>query len=333
VNGACETRAGEPRCQPAYPVPNCVAAGTGCDFMEQPNQGRGTGPGSEGNYAYTFVDVQGVQDRPVYFHARFNSLQADPYVPYVFSCEGEGTFYTLRSNAIPCSGGCAWDADGRITDPAALDAKLNQSLAGQCGPFEEGPVATFIQSNFAGNGYYVKFVPAGGWTGVARMAIAIQDTVLTPGQEDDPIPVVSYEIDVRPGSGVVERPGTGHFYEFVNQPRTFADALADASSRTHDGLQGHLVTIADAAENDFLRALGASYGSSFLIGFSDAFFEGTFQWISTGEPITYVNWKSGEPNDAGGEDAAVMTIDATADSGKWNDVGTTATHPYVVEYQ
>jgi len=45
--------------------------------------------------------------------------------------------------------------------------------------------------------------------------------------------------------------------------------------------------------------------SNLWIGFTDQASEGTWEWIS-GEAVTYTNWASGEPNDANGEDYAVM---------------------------
>ena len=59
-------------------------------------------------------------------------------------------------------------------------------------------------------------------------------------------------------------------------------------------------------------------GEYFWIGVNDIDEEGTF--VSTdGSPLTYTNWKSGEPNDYGsGEDAVVKHSD-----GFWNDVPST----------
>ena len=63
-----------------------------------------------------------------------------------------------------------------------------------------------------------------------------------------------------------------------------------------------------------------------MIGMSDLKSEG--KWMkSNGEPVTYFNWATGEPNDAKimnngmqGEDYAVIRIL----SGKWNDHGKTS---------
>ena len=49
--------------------------------------------------------------------------------------------------------------------------------------------------------------------------------------------------------------------------------------------------------------------------------EGTFDWV-TGEPITYTNWASGEPNDAGfsGNEDFVEIFKISGLNGRWNDI-------------
>lgn len=82
---------------------------------------------------------------------------------------------------------------------------------------------------------------------------------------------------------------------------------------------GNLVTINDAAENQFLvNAFGSN--ESFWIGFTDAVQEGDWKWIN-GEPVTYVNWSVTEPNNVGNEDYGI--INDPYDPGpseKWYDL-------------
>ena len=84
---------------------------------------------------------------------------------------------------------------------------------------------------------------------------------------------------------------------------------------------GHLVTIADAAEQTFVF----NTWPSGWIGFNDEASEGNFVWV-TGEPVTYTNWNPGEPNNAGNEDYAQFV-----GGGKWNDLPNTSL-PYVIEF-
>ena len=82
-------------------------------------------------------------------------------------------------------------------------------------------------------------------------------------------------------------------------------------------LGGHLVTVSDAAENEWVRSTFINYGGvnrNFWIGFSDAAVEGDWVWAS-GEPVTYTNWSSGNPDNVNNEDYAYMSSTV----GFWND--------------
>ncbi|NCR27335.1 MAG: hypothetical protein GPJ25_13450, partial [Microcystis aeruginosa LE13-04] len=101
---------------------------------------------------------------------------------------------------------------------------------------------------------------------------------------------------------------------YLTTPTTWTDAQAQAQA-----MGGNLVTINDAAENQFLvNAFGSN--ESFWIGFTDAVQEGDWKWIN-GEPVTYVNWSVTEPNNVGNEDYGI--INDPYDPGpseKWYDL-------------
>ena len=88
-------------------------------------------------------------------------------------------------------------------------------------------------------------------------------------------------------------------------------------------LGGHLVEINDAAENAFIDTLSEG---SVWIGYNDQAVEGNFQWTTGTDETGYTNWNAGEPNDAGGEDAAEFV-----NGGGWNDLPISALRPAVVE--
>ncbi|NCR09221.1 MAG: hypothetical protein GPI95_13180 [Microcystis aeruginosa LG13-11] len=95
---------------------------------------------------------------------------------------------------------------------------------------------------------------------------------------------------------------------YLTTPTTWTDAQAQAQA-----MGGNLVTINDAAENQFLvNAFGGN--ESFWIGFTDAGQEGNWQWIN-GEPVIYTNWNPGEPNNYKNEDYGAMNWWI----GGWND--------------
>jgi len=124
--------------------------------------------------------------------------------------------------------------------------------------------------------------------------------------------------------------GNGHWYELVSTPLSFGDAVTEASTRTHLGLGGHLVTLTSADENAFVH--GLTGGGAAWLGASDAAVEGEWRWMSgpeAGQLLTYTNWGPGEPNNSGNEDFAVYNN--PWGGGLWND-RPDAGIAYIVEY-
>ena len=117
-------------------------------------------------------------------------------------------------------------------------------------------------------------------------------------------------------SGPIPNTVNGHWYYLVG-PTSWKDAEAQAV-----GLGGHLVTLNDEAENAWvLQTFGGE--SSLHIGFTDEGHEGQWTWIS-GEPVTYVHWNLGEPNNGMGafphENVSAMYGGADPRAGFWNDI-------------
>ncbi|MED6335809.1 MAG: lectin-like protein [Planctomycetota bacterium] len=141
-------------------------------------------------------------------------------------------------------------------------------------------------------------------------------------------------------SGPVQNPANGHYYQAIPQVSiTWADADAAATASSHQGLAGHLVTITDQAENDFVFALGdvQNYWTGGYQDLNDPNYSepaGAWKWI-TGEPMVYTNWLAGEPNNTGccGSEDFMELLQGGSFGTTWNDV-----HPlehsrgYVVEY-
>jgi hypothetical protein len=119
-------------------------------------------------------------------------------------------------------------------------------------------------------------------------------------------------------AGPLTNAANRHVYYLVSS-HTWTAAEAEAV-----GLGGHLVTINDAAEqqwvaNTFLPLAGTRY---LWIGLTDRDVEGTYQWVS-GETSTYRNWQLGEPNNAVSgnynQDYAHLYPANDAAAGKWDD--------------
>ncbi len=112
--------------------------------------------------------------------------------------------------------------------------------------------------------------------------------------------------------GPLVNPGNQHIY-YILHPSTWTQAHAAAQA-----IGGDLATINDAAENEWVRAeLGNFKGQDrrVWIGLNDVAVEGQFVWTS-GQPVTYTNWDTGEPNNTGGLEHYVELFGST---GEWND--------------
>lgn len=113
---------------------------------------------------------------------------------------------------------------------------------------------------------------------------------------------------------------SGHTY-YLLDGKTWLNQEAEAVT-----LGGHLVTINDAAENTWVWDTFGTVRTGLFIGLNDAATEGAFVW-SSGESVTFTNWRGGEPNNCcGGEDFGELASDYM-----WNDVGPNHTWQAVVE--
>ncbi len=132
----------------------------------------------------------------------------------------------------------------------------------------------------------------------------------------------------QPIAGIAETPFIRRgdsAYVIVEGP-TWEEAEANANK-----LGGHLVTINDAEENQWL--VDQYYGEGklsdkvphLLIGFSDKEEEGIWNWQSGQDP-TYTNWRSGEPDGTStyksSENYALFWIhdNYNTDPGQWGDI-------------
>ncbi len=113
----------------------------------------------------------------------------------------------------------------------------------------------------------------------------------------------------------------GHSYLFIDNWINWDDA-----KNYCEGLGGHLVTISDNQENNFIiNNFQQQYGEIW-IGLSDVESEGDWQW-TTGEPFTYENWDDGEPNGGYDENYAQMLW-----SSRWGDAAPLVNFRFVCEW-
>jgi len=114
----------------------------------------------------------------------------------------------------------------------------------------------------------------------------------------------------------------GSLYTLTSSLSSWTAAENEAIS-----LGGHLVAINSVEEQNFLVATYLSGADattkSYWIGINDQATEGVFVW-SSGDPVTYTNWHSGEPNNfRGTEDYGVLNWhfaqQGNGPVGTWND--------------
>lgn len=265
--------------------------------------------------------------------------------------------YTLRAPAIVVDPNVTVHSTGNITD-----AKVTIS-----GGFRNGDVLSYTGAlpggiSVSGTGYnantgvlsFTGTASPGQWQSLFRR-VTFSSSSTTIGNRD-----VTFSI----GNQVAN--SNGHFYESVTTGTTWTNAKNAAAAKTYMGLQGYLVTITSAAENEFIKQ---KIGTDAWIGLSDAYTEinaatgtntfanqaaseGKFYWISgpekgtrvtegnatngstTGAPANgmYNNWNSGEPNNYGGSESYGEMYAVGSAPGKWNDLNGTQNLMYVVEY-
>ena len=126
-------------------------------------------------------------------------------------------------------------------------------------------------------------------------------------------------------SGPIVNPANNHTY-YLLEPSTCTDAEISAIQ-----LGGHLVTINEQSENDWVFNTFASNYGALWIGLNDAAQEGVFAWLS-GEPVNYTNWETGQPDISGGidyelEDYVVLWNDTGREIGRWNDIINASIYP------
>jgi hypothetical protein len=121
--------------------------------------------------------------------------------------------------------------------------------------------------------------------------------------------------------------GGGEHMYLLTSPMSWQNAEAQAVA-----LGGHLATLNDAAEEAALRQRFGTL-EYFWIGFNDIATEGVWQWAS-GQPITYTNWCTGEPNNFNDEDAAIINWAHGPGFGDcWNDLNPDAQLRGIVEIE
>jgi Lectin C-type domain len=127
-----------------------------------------------------------------------------------------------------------------------------------------------------------------------------------------------------PSGDWCENPATGHWYSRT----TSTDWVSAEAEAVAAG--GHLVTVNDPAENQWLQSF---FPSNFFqwIGLyqptSGPEPGGGWEWVD-GDPSVYRNWNSGEPNNSGGNEDHTIMISL---QGIWLDISGTNQFVGIIE--
>ena len=100
---------------------------------------------------------------------------------------------------------------------------------------------------------------------------------------------------------------------------SFATSTWTAAEATAQLLGTHLVSIADAEENEWVRTTFGTFNGAaqrIWIGATDEGSEGQWRW-SDGSRFAFTNWNSGEPNNAGNTEHYAEMLGL---QGTWNDM-------------
>lgn len=136
----------------------------------------------------------------------------------------------------------------------------------------------------------------------------------------------------------VQNPANGHYYLVVRETVSWDVARATAESMTFQGIQGHLVTFSDLAEDQWVyhTMTGGPLGNAWIGLYQDMtdpnYSEpaGGWVWVD-GTPLTYSNWYTPtEPNNGGG----LEHYGGYWPGDQWNDyqIADGAAASYVVEF-
>ena len=162
---------------------------------------------------------------------------------------------------------------------------------------------------------------------------------MVPGNSDIPW---ACSLITRPEGNLVWvfNPANGHEYRLT---AGYYWGVSDTADRTRPdwfdaeeeavASGGHLVTINDEAERNWLASLFVpgdptfdGWGAALWIGLSDFGSEGSFYWTS-GETATFTSWDGGQPDNAHNGEDSVHT-NHFGGLGLWNDLGPKGDSPY-----
>ncbi len=246
--------------------------------------------------------------------------------------------------------------DLRIFDDVRTDAEIESSYRSTLPHDEANMIANWrfdalstdgvVTEAVSGNNLTIKHVTEGGFTASeASLTFSLDENPLD-GRVVGLVSGVDAEREaliatlLAANTDLYYNTETGKFYEFVDTGMDWTTADTNAQSSTLNGINGQLVSIGSAHENQLVVDMMNDYGrAQAWLGASDATIEDVWRW-NGGEQFwqgdgngynvddQYTNWDTGNPNDFSGQDYAKIF----ASTGKWDDVDGTASQGSIIEY-
>jgi hypothetical protein len=257
----------------------------------------------------------------------------NPFTPTIPATDGTNSVYLGLDNKAGATLSQAFSAVAGSSNVLSFDFFVS-CLPGNFGAMRvtltttQGTLFTQSYTNFGPNfppfNIESKSIPFVVPAGVSNVTLTFMDVSPNSGIACDPV------LDnVRVASsastnlacviaGPVTNLANGHIYYLL------CSNTWTAAQEAAIGLGGNLVTINNAAEQNWVYTNFSSFGGvsrALWIGLSDRLQEGNFVW-SSGETSAYSNWSSGEPNSFSASEDYVHIFapnDFMGRAGKWND--------------
>lgn len=147
-----------------------------------------------------------------------------------------------------------------------------------------------------------------------------------PGPTVDAAPVPDAEPTQAPcveGTANTTDAVTGHCLMFFSDTQLPWEGAEQACANLPG--ETSLAVIQSDSENELFRSMVGNKNA--WIGANDKSAEGNWAWVDGGE-FVFENWRSGEPNNEGNEDCAILQGDQ---SGRWDDRACAQTFRYLCE--
>lgn len=116
-------------------------------------------------------------------------------------------------------------------------------------------------------------------------------------------------------------------YKFFTRSLTLKGRPWDDAEVLCQSYGGHLASITNQAEQNYIFQQIKSTNERYWIGYNDRANESNFVWTDGYNATKYANWRKGEPNNYGNEDC----VEINFKDGFWNDENCAFSFSYICQ--